>query len=859
VSDQRQSNKITSAANAAPCGLPEEREHQRRVFSQDAKAEAAQKNNALRRARNALQRELAGRTDGISRLTQERERAEEELSQAQARIESVLANVADTHIAFDREWHYVYVNDAAARAMGRPREQILGRTLWELYPDIVGTELDRQYHRAMDERVPVAFDFHYELRDTWWANRFYPTPEGLAVFATDITERTRAEQALRRAHDELDQRVIERTRELSAINKEMSKEIAERKRAEEALRASQEQFQAIWNNSPTIMFIKDRQGRYLDHSPVLANPKCLSREQFLGKTDAEIFPPEQAAAFRANDRKVFEENRPMEFEETAEHEHGTHTNIVHKFPLRDAQGQPYAIFGIVIDITELKRAEAALRRSEANLAEGQRISHTGSWSMNPSTGDLYCSQELLRIFGLEAGGAMPAHETFLQHIHPEDRERVRLVFEHAVDTNIDYEAEYRIVRADGAIKHIHSIGHPLLSESGEVNEYVGTIMDITERKRAEEESRKLALLVENSTDFIGIATLDGQVLFLNRAGQDMVGLDGDEQARASRMRDYIAEKDWENLQQRILPTVIREGRWDGEARLRHFKTGAMIPTLQHIFLITDPSTGQRIALATIIRDITARKRAEEELRKAQTQLAHAMRVTMMGELAASIAHEINGPLGSIVNNGNACLRLIGAGAEAQDEAREALADIVADAERASAIIARIRALVQRSQTERIPLQLTDVLGEALALARRELIEQRIIVCNEMPEDMSKVWGDRVQLQEVFHNLIINAVDAMSAVEDDRRLLIMRGRPDTLENSPAVLISVEDRGAGFRPEDSERLFEAFFTTKRHGMGMGLRISRSIVEAHGGRLWATSDKGHGATFHCVLPVQPRKSRV
>jgi signal transduction histidine kinase len=145
-----------------------------------------------------------------------------------------------------------------------------------------------------------------------------------------------------------------------------------------------------------------------------------------------------------------------------------------------------------------------------------------------------------------------------------------------------------------------------------------------------------------------------------------------------------------------------------------------------------------------------------------------------------------------------------------------------------------------------------VLGEALALARRELIEQRITVCNEVPEDLSKVWGDRVQLQEVFHNLIINAVDAMSAVEDDRRLLIMRGRPDTLQNSPAVLISVEDRGAGFRPEDSERLFEAFFTTKRHGMGMGLRISRSIVEAHGGRLWATSDKGHGATFRCVLPV-------
>ncbi len=144
--------------------------------------------------------------------------------EAQVRTESILAHVTDTYILFDRQWHYLYVNDAAARAIGRPREQIVGRTLWEVFPDIVGTELDRQYHRAMDERVAVAFDFHYSTRDTWWENRFHPTPEGLAVFATDIIMRKRAEEGLRRAHDALEQRVIERTSQLLALNEELRQE-----------------------------------------------------------------------------------------------------------------------------------------------------------------------------------------------------------------------------------------------------------------------------------------------------------------------------------------------------------------------------------------------------------------------------------------------------------------------------------------------------------------------------------------------------------------------------------------------------------------------------------------------------------
>jgi C4-dicarboxylate-specific signal transduction histidine kinase len=258
-------------------------------------------------------------------------------------------------------------------------------------------------------------------------------------------------------------------------------------------------------------------------------------------------------------------------------------------------------------------------------------------------------------------------------------------------------------------------------------------------------------------------------------------------------------------------------------------------------------------LVTFQRYITARKQTEEALHAAQAELARVIRVTTVGELAASIAHEINGPLGAIVNNGNACLQLIAdADPKALNQAREALSDIVEDAERASAIIGRVRALVQRSPTERNLLRVPEIVSQALALCRRELLEHRIATQVELSDDLPLVSGDRVQLQQVFLNLFLNAVDAMSAVEDARRVLVIRGQTDRLDNQAALLISVEDQGDGFRPEDAERLFNAFFTTHSQGMGLGLRISRSIAEAHGGRLWATVNEVHGATFHLLLPA-------
>jgi C4-dicarboxylate-specific signal transduction histidine kinase len=224
----------------------------------------------------------------------------------------------------------------------------------------------------------------------------------------------------------------------------------------------------------------------------------------------------------------------------------------------------------------------------------------------------------------------------------------------------------------------------------------------------------------------------------------------------------------------------------------------------------------------------------------------------MFELAASIAHEINQPLGAVVNNSNVALRLAKEANESRGELMNILSDIVNDANRASAIIARIRAVMRKSAPERTPLQLKDVVTDVLALAQHKFTEHRIEVRTVLPEDLPSVSGDRVQLQQVLLNLVMNGIDAMSELDKARRILTIGGKRDRLAGQPAVLIAVRDIGNGFSPEDNERLFDAFYTTKPEGMGMGLRISRSIVEAHGGRLWAQVNEDIGATFLFALPV-------
>jgi C4-dicarboxylate-specific signal transduction histidine kinase len=256
-------------------------------------------------------------------------------------------------------------------------------------------------------------------------------------------------------------------------------------------------------------------------------------------------------------------------------------------------------------------------------------------------------------------------------------------------------------------------------------------------------------------------------------------------------------------------------------------------------------------------EMAERNRTQQALHKAQTDLAHMTRLTTMGELTASIAHEVNQPLTAVLNNANACLDLLPKGNPNLGEVREALTEIIDDADRASAIIMRMRQLAKRAPIEKSLLDLRDVVRDVLTLARYESVARRVMIRTDLSEDLPRISGDRVQLQQVLLNLVMNGMDAMNTIEESQRVLIISGRRETRDRSSEALLSVRDVGIGFKPEEVDRLFEAFYTTKPQGMGMGLAISRSIVEDHGGRLWAEPNEGPGATFLFCLPVAPESS--
>jgi C4-dicarboxylate-specific signal transduction histidine kinase len=271
--------------------------------------------------------------------------------------------------------------------------------------------------------------------------------------------------------------------------------------------------------------------------------------------------------------------------------------------------------------------------------------------------------------------------------------------------------------------------------------------------------------------------------------------------------------------------------------------------LQHIFSIKEQGSDRPVALATVSRDMTERKRAEETLYRTQTELAHVTRVLTMGALTASIAHEVNQPLAAVITNGNACLRWLARETPDLDEARAAVERMIRDSNRAHEVIQRIRALVQKTDPQKAWLDINTVIHEVIALVQSEVHQNRVWLRTALSAALPPVLGDRVQVQQVLLNLLLNGIEAMRAVTDRPRELLISSQRHA---SDAVLVAVQDSGSGLDPESLDRLFDAFFTTRPGGMGMGLAISHSIITAHGGRLWASPNAGPGATLQFTLPT-------
>jgi PAS domain S-box-containing protein len=512
--------------------------------------------------------------------------------------------------------------------------------------------------------------------------------------------------------------------------------------------------------------------------------------------------------------------------------------------------------GAVTDVTAAKQAEMKVRESEAYLAEAQRLSHTGSWAWSPPSGDIrYWSEECYRIQGFDPKEEQPKYEVFFQTIHPDDRARVAEVIERAVREKEEFEFDYRIVHSDGEIRDARSFGHPVFGPSGDLVEYVGTIIDVTERKQAEDKIRQSeAYLAEaqrlSHTGSWAWNPTSGENRYWSDESFRLMGFDpGGGMPPFETVLQRFHPDDQPKFAEQLERARREQAEFEVDYRIIH-PSGEIrdIHAVGHPVL--GPS-GDLVEFVGSVIDVTERKQAEKErerLREAQAELAHASRMSAMGELTASLAHEVNQPITAAVNGASTCVRWLTRNEPDLGEAREAALGVVRNAKRASDIINRIRLLSKKDESTRQLADVNELIREIIALLSNEVQKYAISILADLNANLPKVMADSVQVQQVIMNLIMNSIDAMKDVDQRRELVV---RSQRTENE-GLMISISDTGVGLPPQEKDKIFDAFFTTKPHGIGMGLRISRSIVESHGGRLWASENSPRGARLCFTLPI-------
>jgi PAS domain S-box-containing protein len=627
-------------------------------------------------------------------------------------------------------------------------------------------------------------------------------------------------------------------------------DINDRKQAEAKQRQSEIQLQVFFENSPNMIFLKDRQGRYLYANREFKRVRGTTDDHIKGKTDHELSPPEQATTFQASDRQVLEAGVPIEFEQVTVEEDGRHTRIVQKFPLFNADGEIYGIGGIVTDITERKREEAARRHIEENHRLVLETASDAVVTMDENGVIRFANPATLRIFGHDPAELIGKPLTVLM---PEWMRKL-------------HDGGFRRYLATGQ-RHINWQGteltglrkngeeFPVEVSFGELSRdghkvFTGFIRDISARKNAEEKlrasERSLRELTETIPQMLWSAEPDGVVDYCNQRALDYTGLSA-EQVRGAGWMKTVHPDDIETMSRAWTAAVSSGEPFQHGFRCLRAADQIYRWCISRALPLRDPS-GRILKWFGTVVDLHDWKEAQQALQMTQAELARVSRLTTMGELAASIAHEVNQPLTAVTNNGSACLRLLANRSLEPEVLRRALEEIVADGTRASAVIARIRGFIKKAPAEKIELDVNEVVQEVLALAGHQLHKNQVLVESQLTNTLPLVRADRIQLQQVLLNLIMNSIEAMTGATNQSRVLGVKSRIDESGN---VLVEVRDSGTGLGPE-ADRLFTPFFTTKANGMGMGLPISRSLIEHHGGRLWATANSPHGAVFSFTLPT-------
>jgi PAS domain S-box-containing protein len=501
---------------------------------------------------------------------------------------------------------------------------------------------------------------------------------------------------------------------------------------------------------------------------------------------------------------------------------------------------------------EHRRSAAEIRRSEAYMAEGQRLTRTGTWAFNVLTKRCIWSPELFRMLEFDPASTDPSISTFLNRVHPSDRGGVQQNIDLAIQTGRDFAQDYRLLLSDGAIKHVHSTGHPVKNKFGEIVEIVGAAADITDRAYGERALKRSEFYLAEAekishTGCWARNTTTGEV-FWSQEEWRIFGLDPKNTELSYQTFLNMVHPDDRPSVEMISAAAVRSGKpYDIPYRII-LNDGS----IKHLHMVGNPvfhESGQVKEYIGVTIDVTDRKRTEAALQEAQLELARVARLTTMGEFAASVAHEFNQPLAAIVAQSQAARRWLNREVPNLAEAREAITGAINAANRASEVTTRIRALLRNDKPEYLAVDINSVIRDVLTLMNSTLQARNVLVRTRLPADLPQVPGDRIGLQQVIMNLITNATDAMSSITDRPRILRIESQ---IETPGHLLVAVADVGTGFNPGIADRIFDPLFTTKPNGMGLGLSICRSIIEGHGGRLWASPGSPHGAVFQFTMPI-------
>ncbi len=633
----------------------------------------------------------------------ERKRAEEKIRHSEAELRQLVDVIPQQVYVFDADWSPLFANQRDREYTGLTLEEARSRdAVTRIFHPEDRRRLEALRQRALLHAAPFELEARIKGKDgqyRWFLIRDNPLRDEQGRILRWYGTRT---------------------------------DIEDRKRAEEKAQQSEGELRQIVDVVPQHIFVLEPDGGFLHvNRRDLEYSGLTLKDVHAADYPKRIWHPDDWARFQHHRENAIAQGIPWEAEARLLGKDGHYRwFLIRLNPLRDELGHIIRWYGTRTDIEDRRRAEEALRRSETYLAEAQRLTHTGSWTYERSgdAGDWavrYWSEENFRIWGFDPLGGLPTQEMVWRRIDPEDRDRALGHGERAVATKKDYVNEFRIVLPDGTIRHILSLAHPVFSADGEVIEVVGTHVDVTERKRADQE--------------------------------------------------------------------------------------------------------------------------RERLHQLEAGLAHINRVTTMGELSASLAHEIKQPIAAAVTNAEACLRLLQRDQPDLSDARDAASGMVASVNRAADIVDRVRSLFKKGVAHRDLVNVNEIVREIAGLLKNETARQSMTMHLELADNAPKVVGDHVQLQQVFMNLMLNAIEAM---KDTCGELTIESQ---LTQEGGLLISVIDTGVGLPAENADRIFDAFYTTKPEGSGMGLAISRSIIESHGGRLWAETNSGRGATFRFTLPHQ------